>query len=181
MKTIIKIAFLATALLLLSAQPALAAVKDKAVKEKKEDKDQRNPLGCRDMGYQFELKSLHLLPKVVGDIQSLYFIFNSLDQPVNLYQMRNDESSRSLYLNHAIRPKQWAVLSTSESEVKFICTIADKKQRYGQVVDCAQSVRVCEYINVKYGLNNRGNFWVVSSNTRDAAVKDVLRYGIIPR
>lgn len=179
MKTLIKLAFLAVALLVL--QPAYTAKTNKVDKVAKADKDQRNPLGCRDMGYQYELKALHLLPKVAGDIQSLYFIFNNLNQQVNLYQMRSDESSRSLYLNHAIRSKQWAVFSTSESEVKFICTVPDPKQRYGKVVDCGESVRVCEYINVKYGLNNRGNFWVVSSNTRDAAVKDVLRYGIIPR
>lgn len=180
MKTIAKLTCVTLSLALLVSPIAFGAAAQKT-KDSKFNKETRNPLGCRDVGYQFELKTLHLLPKAVGNIQSLYFIYNTLGKDVNLYQMRSDESSRSLYMNHVIRAGHWAVLSTTEHEVKFICTIPDSKQRYGTVVDCADSVRVCEYANVKYGLNNRGNFWVVNSNTRDAAVKDVLRYGIIPR
>ncbi|MDX1837453.1 endopeptidase IV [Legionella taurinensis] len=148
--------------------------------EEKADKDNRNPPGCLDTGYQFELKALHLLPEAAGAKQSLYFFFNTLSQKINLYQMRDDESSRSLYLNHAINSRQWAALSSTEKEVKFICTVDDPKLRYGRVVDCSQSLRICEYTTVKYGLNNKGNFWLVKSNSRNAAVREVVRYGIIP-
>lgn len=148
--------------------------------DEKDDKDNRNPTGCRDMGYQFELKTLHLYPQKEGASQSLFFLFNKNDQAVNLYQMHDDESSRSLYLNHVISARQWAVLSTNEKQVKYICTVADPKSRYGKVVDCAENLRVCEFNNVRYGVNNRGNFWLVNSNTRNAAVRDVVRYGIIP-
>ena len=34
---------------------------------------------------------------------------------------------------------------------------------------------------VKYGLNNKGNYWLVGSNTSGGAVNEVLHYGIIPR
>lgn len=151
-----------------------------AFAEAEEKDNNKLPLGCRDTGYQFELKTLHLLPGKSGDRQSMYFLFNTLGQPVSLYQMRDEESSRSMYLNHAIHPRQWAVLSTSEKQVKFICTIPDKKSRYGKIVDCSESLTVCEYTNVRYGLNNRGNYWIVNSNTRNGALREVVRYGIIP-
>ncbi|CEK09913.1 hypothetical protein [Legionella hackeliae] len=151
-----------------------------AAKEAKEVEDNRNPLGCYDTGYQFDLKTLHLFPGKAGEIQSMYFLFNSLNQKVNLYQMRDEESSRTMYMNHTIQPGQWAVLSTSEKKVKFICAVPDGKEEYGKIVDCADSVRVCEYTNVRYGLNNRGNYWIVNSNTRSGALREVVHYGIIP-
>ena len=143
------------------------------------DNDNRNPLGCRDVGYQFELKTLHLLPQEAGVQQSMYFIFNQLNESVNLYQMR-EADGRTLYLNHSINQKQWGVFSTGEKELKFICTVNDPKFHFGRVVDCAESIRVCEFTNVKYGMNNRGNFWLVNSYSRNAAILAVLHYGIIP-
>lgn len=149
--------------------------------KEKEKEDDKYPLGCRDVGYKFDLKVLNLLPEEAGDRQSLYFIFNRLNKPVNLYQMLKNESTRSMYLNHVISPRQWAVLSTSEKNLKYICTIDDAKVSYGKIVDCSDSLKVCEYARVKYGLNNQGNYWLVGSNTRGGAVSEVLHYGIIPR
>jgi hypothetical protein len=146
-----------------------------------EKRDDKSPLGCRDVGYQFELKVLELLPGETGEKQSLYFIFNALSKPIHLYQMLKDDSSRSMFLNHEISPRQWAVLSTSEKEVKYICTIDDPKLSYGKIVDCSQSLKVCEYTRVKYGMNNKGNYWLVKSNTSGGAVNQVIHYGIIPR
>lgn len=152
---------------------------DAAAKVEKED--DKSPLGCRDIGYQFDLNILTLLPEEAGERQSLYFIYNKLTTAVNVYQMLKDDSTRSMYLNHAIRPKQWAVLSTSESKLKYICTVDDPKLSYGKIVDCGESLKVCEYARVKYGMNNKGNYWVVNSNTKGGAVREVLNYGIIPR
>jgi hypothetical protein len=155
---------------------ASAAVEEEEV----EKEDNRPPIGCYDKGYQFELTTLQLMPGDHNDNQSMYFLFNELNQPVTLYQMRNEESSRSMYLNHSIGAHQWAVLSTNEKRVKFICTVPAKKSQYGQIVDCAKSLKVCEYTNVRYGLNNRGNYWLINSSTRGSAVSAVVHYGIIP-
>lgn len=146
-----------------------------------EKKDDKPPLGCKDVGYKYELKVLNLLPAEAGERQSLYFIFNALAQPINLYQMRKNDSTRRMYLNHVIHPRQWAVLSTSEKEIKYICTVDDAKLSYGKIVDCAESLKVCEYARVKYGMNNEGNYWLANSNTSGGAVNEVIRYGIIPR
>lgn len=175
----IKKIFLNGAILLLAIMMSVS-VGNAAVKEKKNTED-RSPLGCKDVGYKHDLETLVLLPEEAGARQSLYFIFNQLTQNINLFQMRKGDSTRTLYLNHVIKPRQWSVLSTSEKEVKFVCTVDDKKLTYGKVVDCAPSLKVCEYARVKYGMNNAGNFWVVNSNTSGGAVNEVLHYGIIPR
>ncbi len=141
----------------------------------------KSPLGCKDAGYEYQLNVLNIKPGAAGEQQSLYFIYNRLDKAVNLFQMLKDESTRSTYLNHVIRPQQWAVLSTNEKELKYICTVSGEKTRYGKIISCGDSLKVCEYVRVKFGLNNKGNYWVVNSAARGSAVGDVVRYGIIPR
>jgi|TARA_R110002126_G_scaffold1177_1_gene6990 hypothetical protein len=163
--------FMASVLLLGMEASCFAASKDDG---------SRSPLGCRDVGYKFDLNVLQILPRSVGDDQSLYFMYNKTDRAINLYQMRQSESSQSVYLNHVIRPHRWAVLSSSE-RMKYICTMDDRKTSHGKIVDCAESVKVCEYARVKYGMNNRGNYWLVDGNSRNGAVHEVVYYGIIPR
>ncbi len=141
----------------------------------------RNPLGCRDVGYKFVMNTLRVLPSAAGDRQSLYFVMNHANQPVHLYQMLPNSSTRSTYLNHTIRAQEWAVLATSEPQVTYICTVDQPGNSYGKIVQCADHLKVCEYTRVRFGLNNRGNFWVVNSNSRGGAVGDVVRYGIIPQ
>lgn len=147
---------------------------------KAEKEESRAPIGCKNVGYEFDMKTLRLLSQSVGAKQSLYFLYNKRGESVTLYQMLGDESSRSMYLNHKIDAKQWAVLSTSEKKMKYICAIPDGKTPYGKIIDCADSLNVCEYDNVRYGMNNQGNYWLVNSNTRNGAVNAVVHYGIIP-
>ncbi len=146
------------------------------------------PLGCRDVGYEYQLNTVSLIhesnPNIPGQEmggQTLYFVYNKLSSPVSLNQMQQDNSTRNTYLNHVIQPKQWAVLATNQSELKYICSINPAKVGYGKVINCADSLKICEYVRVKFGLNNRGNFWMVKSANRGTAVGDVVRYGVIPR
>ncbi|MFA5960639.1 MAG: endopeptidase IV [Tatlockia sp.] len=152
-------------------------IESKATVEKDNGKP---PIGCRNTGYDFVLQTLHLSPGGNGLNQSMYFLYNQSNQAITLYQMRSEDSARSLYLNHVIGAHEWGIFSTGEKQVKYICTVPNRNMTYGQVVDCAQSLTVCEYVNVKYGLNNRGNFWLANSSTRNGAVNAVVHYGIIP-
>ncbi|MFY7698441.1 MAG: endopeptidase IV [Legionella sp.] len=152
----------------------------KIAKEKPND-EIKSPLGCRDVGYQVNLKVLKLTPIEADDLNSLYFLFNKSERPIKLFQMLKEESTRSLYLNHTIKPHQWAVLSTSEKSIKYICAQQDKDSDFGDIVDCGMTLKVCEYARVKFGLNNRGNLWIVDSTDKKSAVRDVVKYGIIPR
>ncbi len=149
------------------------------------DEQERDPLGCKNMGYRYAFNTVTfypgLAPEADGDRQSLYFVHNKVARSVHLYQMLDDGSLNTLPFNHTIYGKQWAVLATGQKEQRYICTLEDEKSAYGQVIDCAKSLKICEYARVKFGLNNRGNYWVVQNNTRDGAVQEVLRYGIIPR
>ncbi len=158
-------------LLLLGNVAYAAAVKDES----------KSPLGCRDLGYTFKLNVVEIQPEATGDRQSLYFIFNRLNKPVSLYQMLKEDSTRSLYLNHVIAGQQWSVLSTSEKDMKYICAVDADGSKRGNIVSCSDTIKVCEYARVKYGLNNRGNYWFSASTTAGTAVRDVLHYGIIPR
>lgn len=148
--------------------------------ETPEKENTRNPLGCYEVGYAFNLKTLKLQPRKVGASQSLYVLFNKSNQTINLFQMRDEDSARSTYLNHTINAKQWSVLATNEPMVKYICSVAEGKSSYGRIVDCQDALQVCEYTNVKYGLNNQGNYWIVNSFSKNDAVRAIVRYGIIP-
>jgi hypothetical protein len=158
------------AVLFLSGSLAHAAIFDES----------KSPLGCRDQGYQFKLNILTMEPEAAGDRQSLYFLFNRLNRPVSLYQMLGEESVRSMPFNHVINAQQWSILSTSQKQMKYICTVEDGS-KHGKIVNCSDSVKVCEFVRVKYGLNNRGNYWFSGSASRGEAVADALHYGIIPR
>lgn len=146
------------------------------------------PLGCRNTGHDYLWNIVRLNhvsdPNEIGQEeggQALYFFYNRTKHPLYLSQMLRDDSTRSTYLNHMILPQQWAVLATNQKEVRYICSINPNKAKYGKVVNCQDSLKVCEYVRVKFGLNNRGNFWIAESTNRGTAVGQVVRYGIIPR
>lgn len=141
----------------------------------------KSPLGCKDVGYEYKLNTVTFLPESIGERQSLYFVYNKLSKPVNLYQMLKSSSTRNTFLNNTIKPNSWTVLATSEKELKYICTVADNKEKFGKVVECSESLKICEYTRVKFGLNNRGNYWLGNGTARGSAVGSVVRYGIIPR
>lgn len=145
------------------------------------EREDKNPLGCRDLGYQFTLKTLDLKPEAEEGNPSLYFMFNQTSKPIQLSQMRAEGDTEQLSINHVIPPQQWAVLATDHKFVKYACSVSDGKAIYGQVVDCAQSLKVCNFARVKYGLNNRGNFWMVSGTNKSSALRGVTVYGVIAR
>lgn len=152
-----------------------------AAKEKIDKDDNKNPLGCDDVGYSMHLKTLILLPGEAGPRNSMYFVYNLLPQSVNLFNMRHGDGLYSTYLNHSIQSHKWAVLETNEKSINYVCTVDDKNHpNYGKIVDCAGAVKVCEFTKVVFGMNNRGNYWMVKSNTRNGALREVVRYGIIP-
>ncbi|MFT4059691.1 MAG: endopeptidase IV [Legionella sp.] len=184
MNNLIKFASVSLMLLLGLSSMSLAADKAKGNAEdalqKTAKEEARFPIGCTPVGYEQRLKVLSLFPGKEGALQSLYFLYNKLPQTISLYQMLDEDSEYSTRVNHTIAPNQWAALATGQSQVRFICTLGDGKQSYGKIVDCADAIKVCEYVHVKFGLNNKGNFWVSDGNTRNGAVNDVVHYGIIP-
>lgn len=145
------------------------------------EREDKNPLGCRDLGYAFTLRTLDLKPDIEEGSPALYFMFNQTSKPILLSQMRVPNENEGMSIDHVIPPQQWAVLAMDHKYVKYACSVVDGKSTYGQVVDCAQSLKVCDFARVKYGLNNRGNFWMVSGTSKNAALSSVTAYGVIAR
>ena len=178
----------------------------------------RSPLGCKNLGYRFNLNTVELNPQLGRDQlnaeqeegeaidpasqslidnlslnengkfestlgQNLYFIYTRSSQPLRLNQMLGESSSRDTFMNHTIMPYQWSVLATNQAQMNFICSVYNNPMLYGygKVVDCSDSLKICEYARVKFGMNNKGNYWLVNGTTRGSAVGNVVRYGIIPR
>jgi len=141
----------------------------------------RNPLGCRNVGYQYQLNTVQILPHQEGEPQSLYFFYNSTLQPLKLYQMSGDRAMFTTSLSHTIPPRQWAALATGVKDLKFLCAVNPSDNHLGKIVSCRETLKVCEFSKTRFGLNNKGNYWVSPGNTRGGAVAEVVYYGIIPQ
>lgn len=137
------------------------------------------PRGCHDEGYSFHHKSLTLMPSKAGKNDSVYFVYNNSGNTINLFQLKSAKDNMGLNINNKIRPYNWGVYSSDESLVRFACTIPSNKYDHGQLVNCQERLKVCEYTHVKYGLNNRGNYWMSRSNTRSGALKRVNQLGVL--
>jgi hypothetical protein len=141
----------------------------------------KSPLGCRDLGYEYRLNTLVLKPHREDANPSLYFFYNRLSQPVKLYHLVGDKTGQTTFLNHTVQPRQWAALAIGQTDYKYLCAIHADKDNLGDMINCQDSIKVCEFAKVKFGLNNRGSFWIVKGNTRAGAVSEVVHYGIIPQ
>ena len=137
------------------------------------------PRGCHDDGYDYHHKALTLLPAKAGNNDSVYFVYNRSDSTINLYQLKAANEHMGLNINNKIRPYSWGVYSSDESLVRFACTKPSALYDHGKLVDCKSALKVCEYIHVKYGLNNRGNYWMSRSSSKNSALRRVNRIGVL--
>lgn len=137
------------------------------------------PRGCYNEGYAFEYKMLYLKPHQAGKKDSVYFIYNKSSESINLFQARSSGKYHGEGLNNTIRFGQWGAYSTDEKEIKFICTVKDYQRAYGKIVDCQKHLSVCEFSNVTYGVNNRGNYWMAHSTSRSGAIKRANYWGVL--
>lgn len=137
------------------------------------------PRGCMNEGYSFKYNMAYLHPSQAGNYDSVYFFFNDSNRDITLLQAKKVGAYHVTELNNRIRAGQWGVYSTDEDEVRFICTTRSAKFRHGDIVDCEKHFKICEFSDVLYGLNNRGNFWMVNSTTRNSAVRGAIRYGVL--
>lgn len=139
------------------------------------------PKGCHEEGYAFHHNTLTLMPSKAGNNDSVYFVYNKSPNTINLYQLKSAKEHMGLNINNKIRPYNWGVYSSDETLVRFACSIPNNEYAHGKLVDCKERLEVCEYTNVKYGLNNRGNYWMSRSNTRGGALRRVNRLGVLLR
>jgi hypothetical protein len=137
------------------------------------------PKGCHDEGYSFHHQALTLFPARAGNNDSVYFVYNNSGSTINLYQLKSANTHMGLNINNKLRPYNWGVYSSDEALVRFACSIPSTKYTYGKLTDCRANLKVCEYTHVKYGQNNRGNYWMSRSTTKNGALRRVNRLGVL--
>ncbi len=137
------------------------------------------PNGCTSVGHSYSHYTLDLNLDAAGQTHSLYFIYNKSTRTVRFYQMRSDDDGYVMNLNNEIHQFQWGVFAINDHDTKFICTNYDSDYNYGKIIDCETALVVCEYPNVKFAINNYGNYWAVPSSSRSAAIRSVVRQGIL--
>lgn len=163
-------ALLCLTLLLFASAPAMA---QKATDEL--------PKGCHNEGYTFNNFALTLMPSKVGNNDSVYFIYNNSSATISLYQLKSAKENMGININNKIRPYDWGVYSSDEPLVRFACTIPSAEYEHGKLINCKGHLEVCEYTNAKYGVNNRGNYWMTRSSSRNDALRRVNQLGILLR
>jgi hypothetical protein len=145
-------------------------------------KTETMPNGCYDEGYAFKHKMLTLYPKKEGNRDSVYFIYNQSNHTINLFHAKKTQTHHGVNINNDIKAHRWAVYSSDEEKVRFICTSPSRKYEHGEINDCGEVLKVCEFSNVKFGLNNRGNYWMVDSTSKNTALRKVNReHGVLLR
>ena len=138
------------------------------------------PRNCQSGGYNFYLKTLRVTPGSIGGRNSLYLFYNNSDKAIKLYHMHDKDHFFNVYLNNTIRPNRWAVFASNEKEINYVCTQSERGKEFGKIVSCKDFLKICEYPKVRFGINTRGNLWIVSNVSENSAVRGIVRYGIIP-
>lgn len=139
------------------------------------------PHGCRSVGYSFQNYLLVLKPKSSGGSQSIYFIHNKSQHAVKFHHMKTGEEAYVMHLNNQVAADQWGVIAVDAKRVKLICSKPSEQSKHGRIVDCRQVIQLCEYNNVKFSVINQGSYWAIKSNVRKAAIRGIVKQGILLR
>lgn len=138
------------------------------------------PTGCKLVGYGFSNGVLVLTPyhKNIEQKQVVYFIQNTSKQEILFSDLRDPSAPYIMHHNNTLKPDQWAVFA-ADKITKFICSNNNKTPNLQSIVDCENTVKVCEYANVKFALNNRGNYWATTNLSMSGAVTEIIQQGVL--
>jgi hypothetical protein len=141
------------------------------------------PHGCKEVGIEFHGKDLMLKPENIEDPQTLYLFFNQTKNKVKMQYQSKEEALVSPEWRTLIKPRRWAAFAMNQTQMRFACYVVKgrKKRRKRVQVYCSDVLRTCHYPRAKFSLGNRGNYWVAENRSRNRAVRDAIRKGILPR
>lgn len=156
------------------------AAKKASVKDPTKEPVQAYPTGCSPIGFKFSNGVLVLAPvhKAEAQQQVIYFIQNKSKQDILFTDQRDSNLPYIMHNNNSLKSNLWAVFA-ADSKTKFICSKTDKAQTVQSILDCEDLVKVCEYANVKFALNNRGNYWATSNMSMSEAIREIVHQGIL--
>lgn len=144
-----------------------------------DEQKQHYPLGCTPVGYQFSHYNVILKPTAKYEPQTLYFIKNTSNKEVNLFQARTGNESFIVYLESTMKPQQWSALALDEKNAKFICTHQNKNQSSHQIIKCKNVLDICEFTQARFGENHRGNYWVTENKSMKEAYQTTKLHGVL--
>lgn len=138
------------------------------------------PTGCKQVGYGFANGVLVLTPyhKNIDQKQVIYFIQNISKQEIVFSDQRDGNTPYIMHNDNTLKPDQWGVYA-ADVTTKFMCSNKDKTQTLQSIVDCENTVKVCEYANVKFAPNNRGNYWATTDMSMSGAVTEIIHQGVL--
>ena len=140
----------------------------------------RFPNGCKPVGFEYQDGMLVLMPVSETDqIQTVYLIHNMSHDTVNFISKKMPNQVFAPKYKHSIRPASWSSFSTNEHKIQFICKQGGYS--YGQQINCADVLEICQYPRAKFAPHNGGTYWIKKSESRRQAVRSVIRNGVLLR
>ncbi len=134
------------------------------------------PHGCEVTGFGFNDNQLIL--NETGE-QTLYFIQNHSDKPIELERHETRDVFMSPHLQSKLDPANWAAFASDITNLHFKCLTHDADNT--SMINCSDVLDVCQYPRVKFALSNMGNYWVSTNKPQDQVIKDAVAKGIYLR
>lgn len=142
-------------------------------------KSLRYPVGCKQMGYKFDLYNVIFTPSTIRYPQTIYFIHNVSNKTV--YMLQNNEGPKPyvLHINGKISPNKWSVLAVSEPKLKYLCVNYNEQKNDLTVINCQKIIEICEFPRSRFGTNHRGTYWLVFNKSRKGSVNTARYHGVL--
>lgn len=135
------------------------------------------PHGCRQKGFEFQDGLLLLNSEQADNTQTFFLIHNKTEYKVELKVDKSPNDKFTPSHQNTIRPYQWGAFAMSDPSVNFACYLSSSYHGHYRI-DCANSVELCQYNNVKFASHNGGTFWVVSSKSLQSTIRHAIKIGI---
>jgi hypothetical protein len=142
-------------------------------------KKTRFPVGCKPIGYKFDLYNVIFTPSTKKYLQTVYFIRNKSNRTIQLLQANDGSDPYIINIDGNIKPYRWSVLSVSENKIKYICTNYDKRKNKHRVISCQNALQICEFPHTRFGTNHRGTYWLTLNKSRRSAINATRFHGIL--
>lgn len=139
----------------------------------------RFPIGCKKMGYRFDLYNVLFTASNQRKSQTVYFIHNISQKPVQLLQSVTGNEPYTLYINGKINPNRWSVFAVSGRNLKYTCTHYNQSRKQHRVINCRHVLEICEFPKTRFGTNHRGTYWLAFNQSRKSAVDLARFHGIL--
>lgn len=133
------------------------------------------PRGCEVTGYGFSQPFLVLNEK--GQ-QAFYLLQNRTSYTIELeHYETHKEVFMSPSLATQVAANHWAAFASDVDNFYFKCYRKINNETR-TLIDCRDTLEVCQYPRAKFALSNMGNYWVSTDKPLSQVITDASRKGI---